>query len=57
MQHDSNPSSDFDAGSKPRWRTPVLTLEKVVLVTNADTNTVGSDGQFTTHGVPLHFAS
>ena len=43
--------------NKPRWRTPVLRLEQVVEVTNADTTPIGSDGQTTTHGTPLGFTS
>jgi len=57
MEHDNNRSNNLDAGSKPRWRTPTLTLEKVAEVTNGDTTPLGSDSQTTTYGVPLGFTS
>ena len=53
MIHGDNGSSE----RQPMWRTPVLTNEAVVEVTNGDTTPLGTDGQETTYGNNLGFTS
>lgn len=57
MERDTIGSAEPRLHGKPKWHTPVLSHEEVVIVTNGDTNTFGSDGQTTTKGTPLHRTS
>ena len=57
MERDSFGSAELQPHNKPKWHTPVLSHEQVVVVTNGDTNTFGSDGQTTTFGTPLQQTS
>jgi len=57
MNQGDHGSNELQPQGKLAWRTPVLSTEKVVEVTNGDFTPLGDDGQQTTHGVDLGFTS